>query len=403
MPLAASTVAASELSRLPSSPRRYSGARGLAALILLAAGLAASPAVAVDKYAGAFLHVGAGARAVGMGGAFAALADDASAAYWNPAGLCLLPLRQVLYQHAEQFGSAVNYDYASLAWALADSTDTRRQAVALSLVRLGVSDIPVTPNPDALRPGIDFEDDDGDPSTNLPTENNGRWDPGERLFLDPGSFRMASANDWALFLSYARGLAGRLNAGASLKLVYRTLPGFDGDHSAWGAGLDAGITYAMGSRFALGFVAHDFTTTYMSWDTGTREHLSPSFDLGGRYTASLAPRHAITLALDVPFNFDGHTADQYFGIAADLGKDGLPRSGLSGTFHAGAEYWYNQVVALRAGMMGRDLTFGAGVRYHKVGADYAAVLNRAFGSDPAGFTGDAGLDVTHRISGSYNF
>lgn len=37
-----------------------------------------------------FSIVGAGARAAGMGGAFTALADDASAVSFNPAGLALL-------------------------------------------------------------------------------------------------------------------------------------------------------------------------------------------------------------------------------------------------------------------------------------------------------------------------
>jgi hypothetical protein len=141
----------------------------------------------------------------------------------------------------------------------------------------------------------------------------------------------------------------------------------------------------------------------MSWDTGTREHVSPSFDLGGRYTAQLAAKHALTLAVDMPFNFDGYTPDQYFGIAADLGADGEARTGFSGTIHAGAEYWYQGMFALRTGMMGRDLTFGAGVRYKRIGADYAAVFNRVFGTDVPGFSGDSNLDVTHRISGSYNF
>ncbi|MCJ7810524.1 MAG: hypothetical protein MUP26_09715, partial [Desulfobulbaceae bacterium] len=34
--------------------------------------------------------VGSGARALGMGGAFIAIADDATAASWNPAGLIQL-------------------------------------------------------------------------------------------------------------------------------------------------------------------------------------------------------------------------------------------------------------------------------------------------------------------------
>ena len=38
----------------------------------------------------AFLKIGIGARAMGMGGAYVALADDATAPYWNPAGLSLL-------------------------------------------------------------------------------------------------------------------------------------------------------------------------------------------------------------------------------------------------------------------------------------------------------------------------
>ena len=39
------------------------------------------------EYAAAFLEVGVGARGVGMGNAFVAAVDDATASYWNPAGL----------------------------------------------------------------------------------------------------------------------------------------------------------------------------------------------------------------------------------------------------------------------------------------------------------------------------
>jgi len=40
--------------------------------------------------AASFLKIGAGARAIALGGAFVAVADDASAGYWNPAGLTQL-------------------------------------------------------------------------------------------------------------------------------------------------------------------------------------------------------------------------------------------------------------------------------------------------------------------------
>jgi hypothetical protein len=42
-----------------------------------------------------FNPVGSGARAIGMGGAFIAVADDATAASWNPAGLTQLDLPEV--------------------------------------------------------------------------------------------------------------------------------------------------------------------------------------------------------------------------------------------------------------------------------------------------------------------
>ncbi|MCP4715493.1 MAG: hypothetical protein GY868_10275 [Deltaproteobacteria bacterium] len=48
--------------------------------------------------------VGSGARAVGMGGAFIAVADDATAASWNPAGLCWLrrPEFSIAFSHTRR-------------------------------------------------------------------------------------------------------------------------------------------------------------------------------------------------------------------------------------------------------------------------------------------------------------
>src|ERR1051325_2517743 len=55
--------------------------------------LAAAPAGAT-KYAAEFLKIPVGARAVGMGGAFAAVADDATSPFWNPAGMVYLPYKE---------------------------------------------------------------------------------------------------------------------------------------------------------------------------------------------------------------------------------------------------------------------------------------------------------------------
>ncbi len=50
-----------------------------------------------DRLHGSDLGMGIGARAIAMGGAFVALADDPSALFWNPAGLSQLVQNQLYF------------------------------------------------------------------------------------------------------------------------------------------------------------------------------------------------------------------------------------------------------------------------------------------------------------------
>lgn len=79
---------------------------------LLLALLLAAPAGAAET--AAFLDVGPGARAVGLGGAYTALADDSDALYWNPAGLARQEKRQASFSHAE-LGRSNRHEYVSYA------------------------------------------------------------------------------------------------------------------------------------------------------------------------------------------------------------------------------------------------------------------------------------------------
>lgn len=61
---------------------------------------------------GAFLSWGAGARSLGMGKAYVAIAEDATATYWNPAGLAPLTRQEGIFLHAMLWAGTM-YDFLS--------------------------------------------------------------------------------------------------------------------------------------------------------------------------------------------------------------------------------------------------------------------------------------------------
>jgi len=311
------------------------------------------------RYAGEFLRIGVGARALGMGSAFVGLADDGTAAYWNPAGLATLSQRQVTAMHAEQFGSIVQYDFLSYVMPVG-AAGKPRQAISVSLVRLGVSDIPDTR-------GLQIIDQNG----------NGKFDyPEDLLVVDESRFVFDSDNDAALLFSYARDIRPGLSLGGNFKYIRQWL----GDSlRSNGFGLDLGLLY-VGKSFSMGATLRDATTTRILWNTGTGEFIAPSLRLGAAKTRGFRDRrHLVTAALDVQVGF----SDERLSSQAHLG-------GVTFEFHPGLEYWYDRRLALRAGFEAQNFTAGAGLRYHRLGLDYAFLDHRD-------------LDASHRVSGSYSF
>lgn len=59
---------------------------------------------------GTFLKIGIGARAIGLGEAFVAVANDPTAVYWNPAGLASMQRQEITLNHASWPGD-VNYEH----------------------------------------------------------------------------------------------------------------------------------------------------------------------------------------------------------------------------------------------------------------------------------------------------
>jgi hypothetical protein len=85
-----------------------------------------------------FLSIGIGPRANGMGGAFTAVANDASALYWNPAGIASLDKYNAMFTYTKLFAD-INLTYFGLVLPAGDIGN-----FGLSVTALSVGDIEVT-------------------------------------------------------------------------------------------------------------------------------------------------------------------------------------------------------------------------------------------------------------------
>lgn len=79
---------------------------------MLVVALFGKVAVATDsgRATAEFLNIGVGARAAGLGGAYSAIASDASAVYWNPGGVAGIDNTQFFVSHISWYQD-INYEY----------------------------------------------------------------------------------------------------------------------------------------------------------------------------------------------------------------------------------------------------------------------------------------------------
>ena len=324
--------------------------RALLLMLSIPCWLACAGGFEVAKYAGEFLALGVGGRALGMGGASVALANDVTAGYWNPAGLSMIDYPQMILMHDEQFGGIVNHDYGAVAIPWGPNT-----SLGISLIRLGVDGIPDTRNA-----GVDIN-------------GNLTYDLSQFSRVDPNRVTYFNAADWALFFTYSKREADYFSYGANIKLIRRDLA----DHSATGIGFDVGALYMPFDRLAVGLNLQDVTTTLLAWDTGRNELISPTMKLGSAVFIDLfGGRFAPAVDLDI--RFEG----RQFASIAHVGPVSIDP-------HLGGEFQLKNLVALRVGYSDiKQLTLGAGLRLPKLSIDYSF----------AKFDATDQLGNTHRIS-----
>jgi len=315
------------------------------ALVAVAPGLR-EDAGAANKYAGEFLTHGVGARALGMGSAFVAVADDVTAGYWNPAGLADIPLgaRYAQLMHSETFGDVVNYDTGAFVM----NPCGWEGAVGVTIVRLAVDDIPFT----------DFDSNE------------------EQIFYDAARIDWESDAETAMLLTYARNMSDRLRVGGNLKLIWKNV----GEYNCYGVGFDVGGKYDLWDHVTLGLAIQDVTTTFLAWDTKEREQIMPTAKIGAAYSRPMASMDGVlTLAADADVRFENRLlADEYHAGA------------VTADTHYGVEFVYRDMVGVRAGLAMGQLTAGAGISLAGFTVDYA------FGRHEY-------LDSSHRVSASYAF
>ncbi|MDD5304131.1 MAG: PorV/PorQ family protein [Elusimicrobia bacterium] len=169
-----------------------------AAFLLAAAAVAAHAGAAAGAESFDFLLFDPSARAAGLGGAYTALASDANALFYNPAGLGRIKAHEVTFMH-NRYVEGLTQEYAGLA---------TRQGWGLNVNRLDFGGISRT-----------------------------------RVESPDGGLGSAGLTDMALSGGYGRALSESLSVGAGAKFIRETLDGV----SAGGFAVDAGVLAAVSS------------------------------------------------------------------------------------------------------------------------------------------------------------
>ena len=318
------------------------------ALLIAALGIGATaPIYAAESagQAGAYLKMGVGARALGMGSAFTAVANDSTAAFWNPAGLAKLKKHEASFMHANLTDDR-DYNFFNYAHVLKNKDGKSNGTIALSHINFGIDGIPET---DIAR------NDDGSPAL----DGNGNEQPlldANGNVVIKGYFEDKETNT---FISYGRAITDKFYAGVNLKYLKHELY----KNKADAMGLDFGLMYDWNDKTTLGLSVRDIGES-LDWDTeaGTKDDVP------------------VTTTFGV-----AHKCNDKLLIAADLNKV----KDMDVKLFCGAEYQIHENVSLRVGSHDSDLTLGASFKLDTWRFDYSYA--------------DETLGDAHRISASKTF
>lgn len=272
--------------------------------------------------AGAFLRVGLGPRAKGLGDTYTAIADNATAPYYNPAGLGFIAAREVSVSYAAMsFDRQFNY--------VGFATPLRNQAgFALGVIQSGFDD-------------YEARADNGTPTGETITDNQ-----------------------WAVFMGFAIHFSPKFTIGISPKFLYSRV--YDVSSSSFG--VDIGAMYRPLEHLTLGVAMKELGQSFKYTrnagglgDETTEDRLPRTTRIGASYRQPLSGSVTYILgAVDVEM-----VADQ------------------PAKWHVGVEADFRNLFQLRIGSDNADPTAGLSIpfsiRERKFRFDYSYVLDRRSG------------------------
>ena len=285
----------------------------------------------VGTSAAPFLTVEVGSRALAMGGAFVAVANDATALYWNPGGVARLPRTMVILNHSEWIAD-ISFDFAGIAIPLSNA-----DAIGLSVTSLTMDEMKV-----------------------------------RTVFYPEGTGENFGAADLAINGTYARSLTDRFSIGFSGKYIQQKL--WHMTSSAFA--VDVGILFNTQFKdMKLGMSISNFGSKMRLEGIDTQVTHDVNESKAGNNDKIIA--HLQTDKWSLPLTFR-------FGIALDVLKtarnhilfalDAVHPSDNVEYLNVGMEYGLNKNIFLRAGyktLFLRDseegLTLGAGLAYELMG------------------------------------
>jgi hypothetical protein len=284
---------------------------GVAGIIFILLGFV-SVSFSAEIDAASYLRMGAGARSLGMGGAFTAVADDATSIVLNPAGLSNINGDLSLTVYTAKMDFERKHNFLGITKNLKSAG-----TIGFAWTNAGVDNIP-------------YYDD------------TGKEDTGKRF----------NFSDHAFALSYGYGIPDvDISIGGALKIIKS---GFDYENAEGTIGFGG---------LDIGMLGHAFADT-ASYGLTVR-------NLGGKVGEGTVPMvFDIGVAFKVLKNRD-HEAM----LALDLEHEMLTLPESTTGIRLGAEYWLKNVLAIRAGGKHtgdrRSLFGGFGVRVAGLQLDYA--------------------------------